>query len=154
MRSDAQTVDEYLISVDPKWIGIITKLRKIIVENIPQEIEERMNYGMIGYVIPHSIYPEGYHANPEEPLPYINLAAQKNNVSLYHMGVYGDPELERWFNERYREEVGKKPNMGKSCIRFRKEEEIPFTLIEELMGKITIEDYIDRYRKYLNGRKK
>ncbi len=145
MRSETKSVEDYLDSLDPKWKDMVVRLREIILKNIPEGFQETMTYGMLGWVVPHSIYPKGYHAKPEEPLPFISLAAQKNTVSLYHMGIYGDDGLLDWFKEGYQNEVGKKPNMGKSCIRFRKEEDIPFQLLEELLHKVTVEDYIEAY---------
>jgi hypothetical protein len=147
MRSEATTVERYLDSLDPEWKGMIERLREILLENLPEGFEETMMYGMIGYAVPHSIYPDGYHVNPELPLPFINLAAQKNNISLYHMGLYGNENLERWFDQHYKEEVGKKPDMGKSCIRFKKEEDIPFKLLKELLQKITVDEYIRSYEE-------
>jgi hypothetical protein len=145
MKSHAKTVDEYLISVDIKWKASIIKLRDIINANIPQGFQEVMNYGMIGYVVPHSIYPKGYHANPKEPLPFVNLAAQKNHVAIYHMGLYGDKNLKAWFETEYGMLFGKKPNVGGACIRFKKDEDIPYSLIQELIKKIDIHEYIAHY---------
>jgi hypothetical protein len=150
MRSESETVDEYLDTMDPKWKDMVERLRRMILENLPQGFEETMMYGMIGYVVPHSIYPDGYHVNPELPLPFINLAAQKNNISLYHMGLYGNEKMEKWFDEHYREEVGKKPNMGKTCIRFKKEGDIPFKLLGELLKMVTVEDYINSYEETMS----
>ncbi len=154
MRSEATTVERYLDSLDPEWRGMIERLRERIINNLPEGFEETMIYGMIGYVVPHSIYPEGYHVDPDLPLPFINLAAQKNNISLYHMGLYGNPEMESWFVEKYKEEIGKKPNMGKSCIRFRKEDDIPSKLLDELLQKISVEEYIRSYEESMEKLKK
>lgn len=154
MISDASSVDEYMETVDPKWKDMIVKLRKTVLDNIPDGFQEEMNYGMIGYVVPHSIYPDGYHVKPEEPLPFINLAAQKNTVSLYHMGIYGNGEMEEWFTSKYKEEVGKKPNMGKSCIRFRKDDDIPYELLIELLQKISVNDYIEHYERSMKRTRK
>lgn len=154
MRSDAENVKEYLVSVDPKWKDMVLNLRDLINQNIPEGFQETITYGMMGWVVPHSIYPKGYHVNPEEPLPFISLAAQKNNVSLYHMGIYDDDGLLDWFHEGYLKEIGKKPNMGKSCIRFRKESDIPYQLLVELFQKISVEDHINAYEDSMKKWKK
>ena len=104
-----------------------------------------MSYGMLGYVIPHRLYPGGYHVNPKEPLPFISLASQKHYVALYHMGLYAFPELQAWFVAEYANRVNSKLDMGKSCIRFKKMDDIPYDLIAELCRKITVEDYIAKY---------
>jgi hypothetical protein len=104
-----------------------------------------MNYGMIGYVVPHTLYPKGYHCSPELPLPFVNLVIRKDIITFYHMGLYADPAMLSWFEKEYIEETGKKPDMGKSCIRFKKTTPIPFTLIGELMQKISAEQWIERY---------
>ena len=102
---------------------------------------------MIGYVVPHSIYPAGYHCDPKLPLPFLGLASQKNNISFYHMGIYADPKLLDWFTKNYAKEVTSKLDMGKSCIRFKKPEQIPFKLIGELVSKMTVKDWIALYEK-------
>lgn len=154
MISVAEDVEDHIDSLDPRWKDMVIRIREVLLKNLPEGFEETMQYEMIGYVVPHSIYPDGYHVNPDEPLPFIHLAASKNHVSLYHMGIYGNEELEKWFLEGYREEVGKKPNMGKSCIRFRKEEDIPMKLLEELSRKITVDDYVGTYRENMKKIKK
>ena len=108
-----------------------------------------MSYGMIGYVIPHSLYPAGYHCDPKLPLPFINIASQKNSITLYHMGIYADPKLLKWFTEAHAKASPKKLDMGKSCIRYKKMEDIPFQLYAELVTKISVEDWIARYEKML-----
>ena len=104
-----------------------------------------MNYGMIGYIVPHSTYPNGYHCNPKLPLPFINLASQKNFIALYHMGIYANPQLLDWFVAEYPKHSTQKLDMGKSCIRFKKMDQIPFDLIAELMQKITVNEWIKCY---------
>ena len=104
-----------------------------------------MSYGMIGYVIPHSIYPQGYHCTPKLPLPFLNIASQKNYVALYHMGIYADKDLLNWFTSAYKKISPRKLDMGKSCIRFKKQEDIPYELIAELVSKITPQDWIQSY---------
>jgi hypothetical protein len=107
--------------------------------------EERMSYGMIGYVVPKSLYPAGYHCDPKLPLPFVNIASQKNFIALYHMGIYTNPELLQWFQSEYAQQCKYKLDMGKSCVRFKRMDDIPFDLIAELMGKMTPEDWINRY---------
>jgi hypothetical protein len=121
------------------------KLRNSIIENIPQGFEEVMSYGMLGFVIPHSIYPEGYHCDPKLPLPFINLASQKNFIALYHMGIYADNQLLEWFVAEYPKNSKTKLDMGKSCIRFKKLDDIPYELIGDLAGKISVTDWIKSY---------
>jgi len=124
---------------------LFLQMRDVIIKNLPNGFEEEMNYGMIGYVVPHSLYPKGYHCSPELPLPFVNLVIRKDIITFYHMGLYADPAMGSWFEKEYIEETGKKPDMGKSCIRFKKTTPIPFTLIGELMQKISPEQWIERY---------
>jgi uncharacterized protein YdhG (YjbR/CyaY superfamily) len=155
MQSTATTVDEYITSLPDDRKEAITILRKEIKKNLPKGFEECMSYGMIGYVVPHSLYPDGYHCTPQLPLPFMNIASQKNFVSVYHMGVYSDTNLLDWFLAEYAKHVPKKIDMGKSCIRFKKMEDIPYKLFGELATKMTVKDWIDKYEKmYKNSRKK
>jgi hypothetical protein len=108
-----------------------------------------MGYGMMGWSVPHSIYPDGYHCNPDDPLPFIGIASQKNFIAVYHMGVYSDPKLLKWFTDEYKKRVPAKLDMGKSCIRFKKPDAIPFDLIGELASKMTVNDWITRYEMAL-----
>jgi len=124
---------------------LFLQMRDVIIKNLPNGFEEEMNYGMIGYVVPHSLYPKGYHCSPEQPLPFVNLVIRKDIITFYHMGLYADSAMLSWFEKEYIEETGKKPDMGKSCIRFKKTTPIPFTLIGELMQKISPEQWIERY---------
>ncbi len=145
MQSKATTVEEYLLTLPEDRKEAVTKLRNIIKKNLPKGFEECMSYGMIGFVIPHKIYPDGYHCTPNLPLPFMNIASQKNFVAMYHMGLYGDSKLKTWFEEEYKKAVPTKMDMGKGCTRFKKMEHIPFKLIGELAKKITVKDYIDMY---------
>lgn len=145
MQSKAETVDQYIEELSEDRRLYVCKLRKIILDNIPKGFEEQMNYGMIGYVVPHSLYPEGYHCKPELPLPFVSIASQKNFIALYHMGIYAKPELLDWFVEEYPKHCKRKLDMGKSCVRFKKMEEIPFDLIAELMEKMSVEDWVELY---------
>jgi len=122
-------------------------LRKVILENLPKGFEETMSYGMVGYVVPHSIYPKGYHPNPKFPIPFMHLANQKNSINLYHNGIYADKKLLDWFLEKYPEHTSLKLDMGKSCVRFKKMDKIPYKLIGELISKISVEEWIDIYEK-------
>jgi len=115
--------------------------------NIPEGFEETMSYGMIAYAVPHSIYPAGYHCKPTEPLPFVNIASQKNFIALYHMGIYANPDIMDWWVAEYPKHCKRKLDMGKSCIRFKKPEEIPYELIAELMEKISVQDWIEVYEK-------
>jgi hypothetical protein len=124
---------------------LFLQMRGVIIKNLPNGFEEEMNYGMIGYVVPHSLYPKGYHCSPELPLPFVNLVIRKDIITFYHMGLYADPAMLSWFEKEYIEETGKKPDMGKSCIRFKKTTPITFQLIGSLMRKISPEQWIERY---------
>jgi len=142
MQSKATSVQEYVDALPEDRKQAITMLRKVIVQNIPKGFEEVMSYGMIGYVVPHSLYPKGYHCNPKLPLPFVNVASQKNFIAVYHMGVYADKDLLTWFMNEYPKYSKTKLDMGKSCIRFKKPDQIPFQLIGELASKITVESWI------------
>jgi hypothetical protein len=126
---------------------VIEKLQKLFKKNLPKGFEEQMSYGMVGYVVPHKIYPDGYHCDPKLPLPFLSIASQKNFIALYHMGVYAVPELHDWFVSEYPKHCKSKLDMGKSCIRFKKMEDIPYDLIAELAKKMTVQDWISCYEK-------
>lgn len=147
MKIDANNVDEYIEKVQPRFKDAIGKLRDVILHNLPVGFAEKISYGMIGYVVPHSIYPNGYHCNPNQELPFINIAAQKNYISLYHAGIYADSELSDWFKQMYLLENSAKLDMGKSCIRFRNTTLIPYSLIGKLAKRITVADWIEIYEK-------
>ncbi|SDY07060.1 DUF1801 domain-containing protein [Flavobacterium degerlachei] len=145
MQSKAETVEEYLIDLPDDRKSPMNKLRTTILDNIPATFVETMSYGMIGYVVPHTLYPDGYHCNPKLPLPFINIASQKNFIALYHMGIYANPELLKWFTDEFPKHSNQKLDMGKSCIRFKKMDQIPFDLIAELVQKVSIEEWINMY---------
>ena len=147
MQSKATTPEQYLSELPEDRKEAMLKLRNAIKENLPQGFEEVISYGMLGYVVPHSIYPSGYHCDPKLPLPFINLASQKNFIALYHMGIYANKNLESWFVSEYPKHVKTKLDMGKSCIRFKKMEDIPFDFIGELAAKVSVEDWILNYEK-------
>ena len=147
IQSKAKTVQEYLKEVPDDRKEYFRKLRETIVTNLPKGFREEMSYGMIGYVVPHALYPDGYHCSPDLPLPFANIASQKNYIALYHMGIYANQEILDWFVKEYAKHSPSKLDMGKSCIRFKKPEHIPFNLIGELMKKITVEDWIKLYER-------
>lgn len=147
MQYKANSPMEYIDQLPSERQEVISKLRKIVLKNLPEGFEEQMSYGMLGYVVPHSLYPEGYHSSPELPLPFINVGSQKNFVAIYHSGIYTDPKLYDWFVGEYPKYVKTKLNMGKSCIRFKKMENIPYELIAELCTKMTAKEWIVLYEK-------
>ena len=149
MKYNANTIEEYLSQLPEERIMPFNKLRKTILENLPSGFEEGLGYGMPAYFDPHSIYPEGYHCDPKLPLPFINIASQKNFVAFYHMGIYSDPKLLKWFTDEYPNYVKTKLDMGKSCIRFKKMDQIPFKLLGELVSKMTPDDWIERYESVI-----
>lgn len=145
MQSKVTTVEEYINELPNDRREAIEKIRKVISKNLPKGFEETIGYGMIGYVVPHSIYPKGYHCDTKQPLPFISLASQKNFIALYHMGIYAEPTLLEWFVSEFPKHAKSKLDMGKSCIRFKKIDDIPFELIGELASKMTTEDWINKY---------
>jgi hypothetical protein len=149
MQSKAATVEEYLELLPADRKTILTALRKEIRKNLPKGFKEEMSYGMIGYVVPHSIYPDGYHCTPELPLPFMSIASQNNFIAVYHMGVYADKKLLEWFTKEYPKHSPARLDMGKSCLRFKKPEQIPLKLIGELAGKMTPQQWITLYEKNL-----
>lgn len=146
MQSIAKNVSDYLKEVPEDKAPYFKKLRDTVVKNIPKGFEECMQYGMISYVVPHSIFPDGYHCDPKTPLPFISVASQKNFIALYHMGIYANPKLLEWFVAEYPKHCKTKLDMGKSCIRFKKADQIPFDLVAELVQKITVKDWIKLYQ--------
>ncbi len=149
MTIQAKDPADYINKVPAGRISAMTKLRSVILENLPEGFHECMNYGMIGYVVPHSIFPSGYHCDPKLPLPFMNIASQKNFIAVYHMGIYANPDLMAWFVEEYPKYNSRKLDMGKSCIRFKKPEEIPFDLIGQLTAKMTADEWVELYQDKL-----
>ncbi len=149
MQSKATTVEAYVAELPEDRQKMINEFRKVIKKNLPKGFQECMNYGMIGWVVPHSKYPGGYHCNPKDPLPFMGLASQKNSVNFYHMGIYGDPKLLKWFTDEHVKASPKKLDMGKSCVRYKKAEDMPLKLIGELAAKISVDEWIARYEKML-----
>ena len=154
MTSDAKNSEEYINSLPEERKIYIEKLRSVIQKNLPKGFEEGMNYGMMGYYVPHTIYPKGYHCKPSDPLPFMGFASQKNTINLYHMGIYANKDLYDWFVAEYPKYSTRKLDMGKSCIRFKKFDEIPFDLIGELATKISVEDWIATYESAFLKNKK
>jgi uncharacterized protein YdhG (YjbR/CyaY superfamily) len=149
MQSAAPTVEKYLEQVPEERKAALKKLRDTLVKNIPKGFEETMGYGMAGFVVPHSIYPAGYHCNPKQPLPFISFASQKNFIAFYHMGMYAMPDLLEWFTNEFPKHSKKKLDMGKSCVRFKKPEDIPFELLGELAKKVSVKKWVEVYESNL-----
>ncbi len=150
MTATISTVDQYINEAPEDRREALQKLRNTILENLPEGFQECMSYGMVGYVVPHSIYPKGYHCSPELPLPFMSFANQKNSINFYHMGIYANPELYDWFITAYPKYSSQKLDMGKSCMRIKKNENIPFELIGMLVKKISVADWISLYEKAFN----
>lgn len=145
MTSKAELPQDYVDALPDDKKQAISALREAILTNLPKGYEEVMSYGMLGYVVPHSIYPSGYHCTPKLPLPFISLAAQKNFIAVYHMGLYADKTLYDWFTTEYAKRRTTKLDMGKSCLRFKKMADIPIDLIGELASKMSVEEWIKVY---------
>jgi len=145
-------VAQYLENIEnPAYKEALVRLRHCIVQHLPPGFSEGMSYGMIGYVVPHDTYPSGYHCNPKLPLPFLSIAAQKNFIALYHMGIYADQDLMSWFTEQWPKHSNTKLDMGKSCIRFKKPESIPYELIGQLLEKMTVNQWVALYEKQLKA---
>lgn len=142
-----QYIDELEGPRKPEFL----ELRKVIVDNLPKGFEECIGYGMIGYVVPHSIYPAGYHCTPKLPLPFLNLVMRKDIITFYHMGLYSDEKLMDWFKDEYSKFTKLKLDMGKSCVRFKKSGDIPYALIGALMQKVSVEDWVLIYEEKLKA---
>jgi hypothetical protein len=154
MKSKATTVDEILHDVDPDRRPFFHELHQTIIDNLPDGFEPAISYGGLGYVVPHSVYPEGYHCKPQEPLPFAGIAAQKGSINFYHMGLYADETLMQWFVGEYSKHSSRKMDMGKSCVRFKKHKEIPLPLIGELMRKMSAVQWIQIYESMYHPQKK
>jgi uncharacterized protein YdhG (YjbR/CyaY superfamily) len=143
MREDVQA---YLAALEPERQAVMERLMDVIRANLPDGFEEVMQYGMPSWVVPHSMFPDGYHVDPSLPLPFLSLGSQKRHIGLYHMGIYADEALLEWFTQEYPKHCSTKLDMGKSCIRFKNMAKIPYELVGELCAKMTPEDWIQRYR--------
>lgn len=150
MQSKAKTVDQYLAELPEDRRAAIAAVRKVILKNLDKDFEEGMQYGMIGYYVPHSVYPPGYHCDPRQPLPYACLASQKNYMSLYLMSVYGGGDHAKWFQQAWAK-TGKKLDMGKSCIRFKKLDDLSLEVIAEALRRVTAKKYIERCESVLKS---
>ena len=144
-------VQQYIEQLEGQRKPEFLQLRTVIVENLPQGFEECIGYGMIGYVVPHSIYPAGYHCTPKLPLPFLNLVMRKDIITFYHMGLYSDENLLKWFKDEYSKFTSLKLDMGKSCVRFKKSVDIPYALIGALMQKVSVEDWVLIYEEKLKA---
>jgi len=139
--------EEYFTAVADDRKEAMANLRAQIEANLPAGFEAMMNYGMPSWVVPHSLYPDGYHVNPELPLPFLSLASQRSHIAIYHMGLYADPALMAWFVGEYPKYSRLKLNMGKSCIRFKNPRRVPFELIGQLCSKMTPDRWVSIYEK-------
>ncbi len=149
MQSKATSPEAYISELPEERKEAFTRLRQTILNNLPKGFEETMSYGMISYVVPHSLYPEGYHCDPKQPLPFISIASQKNYIALYHYGLYTKPKLHDWFVTEYPKHSKYKLDMGKSCVRFKKPDAIPFNLLEIVLKKITPQQWIELYESQM-----
>lgn len=145
MFSAAATAEQYLNELPADRKEPVRLLRDIVLKNLPKGFKETIGHGMLNYVVPHSLYPAGYHCNPQQPLPFAAIASQKNFIAFYHMGIYSQPDLLNWFAEEYPKHSKTRLDMGKSCIRFKKPDQIPYKLIGELSKKINVKDWINIY---------
>lgn len=150
MQSKATNVDDYLAGLPVDRREAIESIRAVILKNLPKGYEEGMQYGMIGYYVPHSIYPDGYHCDPKQPLPFASLASQKNHMALYMTCVYGDPELSDWFREAWKS-AGKKLDAGKSCVRFKKLDDVPLKVVGQAIKKVPVKKFVDFYESVIKG---
>ncbi|MBK7763428.1 MAG: DUF1801 domain-containing protein [Bacteroidetes bacterium] len=149
MKANGTTVKEILMNLPADRAEPFNKLHEVIVKNLPKGFEAAISYGGLGYVIPHTIYPAGYHCKPSEPLPFAGIASQKNSINFYHMGMYSDPKLYDWFVNEYPKHSKQKLDIGKSCVRFKKFDDIPYKLIGELMKKMSAKEWIHTYETLL-----
>ena len=152
MKYTASTPEEYIAQIPEERKETMQKLRKVILKNLPEGFEEGISYGMIAYYVPHSIYPDGYHCSTTQPLPFLNIASQKKSINIYHSGIYADKTLLDWFVSEYKNHSKRKLDMGKSCIRFNKIDELPYDLIAELCQKMTVQQWINLYEKNIKKR--
>ncbi len=150
MQSDASTVEEYLAKLPEDRREALQSIRVVILKNLPKGYEEGMQYGMIGYFVPHSVYPLGYHGNPKQPLPFASLASQKNYMSIYLMCIYSDEAHATWFREAWAK-TGKKLDMGKSCVRFKKIEDVPLGVIGQAIKRVPVRKYIEHYESVMKA---
>ena len=149
MNTNGTTIEEILANVPEERKEAFNKLHQVIVNNLPEGFTPGISYGGLGYVVPHTVYPSGYHCKPIEPLPFAGIASQKNSINFYHMGMYAQPELYDWFVNEFPKYSSRKLDIGKSCVRFKKVDDIPFELIGSLMQKMSLTDWITLYESNL-----
>lgn len=140
-----QDIQNYIDDIDEKYKDSYIKLLNLIIEHIPKGFELVMQYNMPSFVVPKKLYPQGYHVDPNQPLPFLALGVQKHHIGLYHLGIYADPKLLSWFEDQYSKQVPTKLDMGKSCIRLKNPKKIPFDLIGELASKMSADEWIEIY---------
>lgn len=143
------TVPAYMAALPDERRKPMAKLRATVRKHLPKGFKEMMNYGMPGWGVPHSRYPDGYHCDPKLPLPFLNIASQKSHIGFYHMGIYADAKLLKWFEREWPKHVETKLDMGKSCIRFKKPDSIPYELLGDLCTRMTPDDWIALYEKQI-----
>jgi len=153
VQSKAKTVKEYLAELPPDRRDAINAVRKVILQNLPDGFEETMQYGMISYVVPFKLFPAGYHCDPTQPLCFAGLASQKNHMAIYLMTVYGNKETQEWFVRTYKAS-GKKLDMGKSCVRFKKLDDLPLDVIGQAIARVPVANYIKAYEELRRKAKK
>ncbi len=150
MQSKAKTVKQYLAELPKDRREALQAIRAVLLKNLPKGYEEGMQCGMIGYFVPHSVYPPGYQCDPKQPLPFAGLASQKNHMSIHLMSVYGDPELAAWFREAWAKS-GKKLDMGKSCVRFKKIDDVPLKVIGQVIKRVPVKKFIEYYESTISS---
>ncbi|MCH7994937.1 MAG: DUF1801 domain-containing protein [Planctomycetes bacterium] len=150
MQSKAKTVDQYLASLPADRREVLEAVRAVVLENLSKEYEEGMQCGMIGYYVPHSVYPAGYHCDPKQPLPFASLASQKNHMAIYLMCLYGDAEHEARFRKAWAK-TGRKLDMGKSCVRFKKIEDVALEVIGQAIKRVPAKKFIALYESVIKS---
>jgi len=148
MQSKATTVEQYLAELPEDRRAALQAVRQVILKNLDKDYEEGMGYGMMGYFVPHRMFPAGYHCDPKQPLPFAGLASQKNYMSVYLMCTYGESGEEKWFRAAWAK-TGKKLDMGKSCIRFKKLEDLALDVIGEAIRRVPAKAYIEHYQSVM-----
>lgn len=148
MPTKATTPAEYLASLEPERRAAVTKLHRVIKKHLPKGFVDTISYGMIGYVVPHKLYPAGYHCDPKQPLPFMSLASQKQGVSVHHLGLY-EGSIVPWFTKEWKKATDAKLDLGKGCVRMKKVDDIPYELFGNLAARMTPADWIALYEKKL-----
>ena len=153
MKSTAKSPDDYLAALPSERREVLERIRAVIVKNLDEDYEEGMQYGMIGYYVPHRIYPAGYHCDPKEPLPFASLASQKNHMAIYLMCIHGSEEHSKWFREAWLA-TGRKLDMGKSCVRFKRIEDVALDVLGEAIRRVPVQAFITHYEAALKRTQK